>query len=184
MFGDHVQSSPKLNTRILSILWMTSLEWLWVYFMKSRSEVFTHFGVFCAEIKTQFNESEHILRSNNAKEYMSELFLFYMRQHGILHQSSCVDTTSQNRVFERKNTHLLETAWVLLFQMKVPKQFLANLVSTTCNLINSMPYSVIFPNKALFCGGTLGIWKHVLCSWCLTICYQVGSRGIEMCFLG
>jgi len=127
--------------------------------MKSRSEVFTHFTAFCAEVKTQFSASVRILRSDNAKEYMSELFWSYLRKHGILHQSSCVDTPSQNGVAERKNRHLLETARALLFQLKVPKQFWADAVATACFLINrmpstvlagNMPYSVLFPNKSLF----------------------------------
>lgn len=100
-----------------------------------------------------------ILRSDNAKKYMSEWFQSYMRQHDILHQSSYVDTPSQNGVAERKNRHLLEIVRARLFQMEVPKQFWANAVSTTCFLINHMPstlligntpYNVLFPNKTLF----------------------------------
>ncbi|KAK2966742.1 hypothetical protein RJ640_001066 [Escallonia rubra] len=131
----------------------------WIYFMKNRSEVFAHFSAFCAEIKTQFNVHVHILRSDNAKEYMSRSFQNYMNQHGILHQSSCTDTPAQNGVAERKNRHLLETARALLFQMKVPKPFLADAISTACFLINRMPstvlngdvpYNVLFPTKPLF----------------------------------
>ncbi|KAJ9678037.1 hypothetical protein PVL29_022810 [Vitis rotundifolia] len=82
-----------------------------------------------------------------------------MSHNGILHQTSCVDTPSQNGVAERKNRHLLETACALMFQMKVPKQFWADAVSTTCFLINCMPtivlkgdipYKVIHPHKSLF----------------------------------
>ena len=82
-----------------------------------------------------------------------------MLQHGILHQTSCVDTPSQNRVAERKNRHLLEIARGLLFQMHVPKHFWVDVVSTACFLINRMPSSVLnwatfyhhlFPNNALF----------------------------------
>ena len=115
----------------------------WIYFMKSHSEVFSHFCVFCAEVKTQFNASVRILRSDNAKEYMSELFQSSMRKHGILHKSSCADTPSQNGVAERKNRHLLETARALLFQMKVLKHFWADAISMTCFLINRMPSSVL-----------------------------------------
>ncbi|KAK2993459.1 hypothetical protein RJ640_005153 [Escallonia rubra] len=131
----------------------------WIYFMKNRSEVFAHFSAFCVEIKTQFNVHVHILRSDNAKEYMSGSFQNYMNQHGILHQSSCTDTPAQNGVAERKNRHLLETARALLFQMKVPKPFWADAISTACFLINRMPstvlngdvpYSVLFPTKPLF----------------------------------
>ncbi|RVW98450.1 Retrovirus-related Pol polyprotein from transposon RE1 [Vitis vinifera] len=82
-----------------------------------------------------------------------------MSHNGILHQTSCVDTPSQNGVAERKNRHLLETARALMFQMKVPKQFWADAVSTACFLINRMPtvvlkgdipYKVIHPQKSLF----------------------------------
>ena len=95
--------------------------------------MFSNFSAFCAEIQTQFSVPIQILRSDNAKEYMSETFQSYMIKHGILHQTSCVDTLSQNGVAERKNRHL-ETARALLFQMQVPKYFWADAVSTACFL--------------------------------------------------
>ena len=97
--------------------------------------------------------------SDNAKEYLSESFQSFMLQHEILHQTSCVDTPSQNRVVERKNRHLLKTARAPLFQMNVPKHFWAEVVSTTCFFINRMPsyvlnwvtpYHQLFPNNSLF----------------------------------
>ncbi|RVW19501.1 Retrovirus-related Pol polyprotein from transposon TNT 1-94 [Vitis vinifera] len=115
----------------------------WIYFMKNRSEVFSHFCAFSAEIKTQYDVSVKILRSDNGKEYVSNSFQNYMSHNGILHQTSCVDTPSQNGVAERKNRHLLETARALMFQMKVPKQFWADAVSTACFLINRMPTVVL-----------------------------------------
>ncbi|CAH9119777.1 unnamed protein product [Cuscuta epithymum] len=127
--------------------------------MKRRSELFTHFSAFCAEIKTQFNVPVRVLRGDNAQEYLSAPFKSFMLQHGIIHQTSCVDTPPQNGAAERKNRHMLDTARALLFQMNVPKQFWANAVSTSCFLINRMPSSVLegktpyqclFPNKELF----------------------------------
>ncbi|CAH9055335.1 unnamed protein product [Cuscuta epithymum] len=131
----------------------------WIYFMKRRSELFSHFCAFCAEIKTQFNVPVRVLRGDNAQEYLSASFKLYMAQHGIIHQTSCVDTPPQNGVAERKNRHLLETARALLFQMNVPKHFWADAVSTACFLINRMPstvldgktpYQCLFPNNELF----------------------------------
>ena len=99
------------------------------------------------------------LRSDNAKEYLSEPFHSFMLQHGILHQTLCVDTPSQNRVAERKNRYLLETVRALLFQMNVPKHFWADIVSVACFFINRMPslvlnwgtpYHQLFPNDLLF----------------------------------
>ena len=131
----------------------------WLYLMKDCSELFSHFRAFCVDIHTQFHVYVQNLRSDNAKEYVSKQFQSFMLQHGILHQTSCVDTPAQNGVAERKNRHLLETARALLFQMHVPKHLWANVVSTACFLINRMPllvlnwdtpYHILFPNKSLF----------------------------------
>ena len=83
--------------------------------MKSRSELFSHFSAFCYEIQTQFHVPIQTLRSDNAKEYSSEHFQSFMLQHGNLHQTSCVNTPSQNEIVERKNRYLLETVQALLF---------------------------------------------------------------------
>ena len=74
----------------------------WLYLMKNRSELFSHFRGFCAEIHTQFHVYVQNLRSDNAKEYVSEQFQSFMLQYGILHQTSCVDTLAQNGVAERE----------------------------------------------------------------------------------
>ena len=95
----------------------------WLYLMKARSELFSYFRVFCAEIHTQFHVSVQNMRSDNAKEYLSEQFESFMLQNGILHQTFCVDNPSQNGVAERKNRHLFKTDWALLFQMHVRKHF-------------------------------------------------------------
>ena len=126
--------------------------------MKSRSNLFSHFNVFCSEIQTQFHIPVQTL-SDNTKEYLSELFQSFMLQHGILHQTSCADTPSQNGVVKKKNSHLLETGRALLFKMHVPKHFWADAISIACFLINRMsssvlnwvtPYHQLFLNNSLF----------------------------------
>ena len=115
----------------------------WLYLMKNRSELFSHFPVFCAEIHTQFHVSVQHLRSDNVKEYVLKQFQSFMLQNDILHQTSYVDTPAQNGVAKRKNRHLLETGRALLFQMHVPKHFWADAVSTACFFINQIPSSVL-----------------------------------------
>ena len=46
----------------------------WLYLMINRSKLFSHFRAFCVEIKTQFYTYVQNLRSDNAKEYLSEQF--------------------------------------------------------------------------------------------------------------
>ena len=67
-----------------------------------------------------------------------------MLQNSLIHQTSCVDTPSQNGVAEKKKRHLLETVKDLLFQMHVAKHFYADVVSTAFFFfINWMPSSVL-----------------------------------------
>nr|GEX75864.1 uncharacterized mitochondrial protein AtMg00810-like [Tanacetum cinerariifolium] len=56
-------------------------------------------------------------------------------------------STAQNGVAKRKNSHVLEVACALLFQMTVPKPFWADAVSTACFLINRMPSAVLGHSK-------------------------------------
>ena len=98
--------------------------------------------------------------SDNAKEYLFGSFSCFMSSHEILHQSSCVYTPQLNRVAERKNRYLVETARILLLHHKVPQCFLGDAALVACYLINCMPsfvlhnqipHSIMFPNQPLFC---------------------------------
>ena len=57
----------------------------WLYLMKSLSKLFSHFNAFYAKIQTRFHVSTQTLRSDNAKECLSEPFQFFTLQNGILH---------------------------------------------------------------------------------------------------
>lgn len=67
----------------------------------------------------------------------------------MFHESSCVNTPSQNGVAECKNRHMLEIARALLLQRQVPKKFWVDAVSTACFLINRMP-STVLSGKTLY----------------------------------
>ena len=57
----------------------------WLYLMKSRSKLFSHFSAFSAEIRTQYHVFVQTLRSDDAKEYLLEPFQSFLLQHRILH---------------------------------------------------------------------------------------------------
>ena len=127
--------------------------------MKTQVELFSIFKKFHAEIRTQFNTSIRILRSDNAKEYFSMSFSSYMSSHGILHQSSYAYTLQHNGVAERKNNHLVETTRTLPLHHKVPQHFWGDNILAACYLINRMSSSVLhdqirhfvlLPNQPLF----------------------------------
>ena len=159
MFGGPSQFTSSLGFRYFVTFIDDYSRCTWLFLMKTRVELFSIFQKFHAEIRTQFNTSIRILRSDNAKEYFSTPFSSFMSSHGILHQSSCAYTPQQNGVAERKNRHLVETAHTLFLHHKVPQRFWEDAILATCYLINRMPssvlhdqipHSILLPTKPLF----------------------------------
>jgi len=121
--------------------------------MKNRSELFSIFQSFFNEIKNQFRVSIRILRSDNAREYLSHSFNTFMKSHGILHQTLCAYTPQQTGVAECKNIHLVDTTRTLLIHSGVPQRFWGDAILSACYLINRMPSSVLnnkVPHSILF----------------------------------
>ena len=94
-------------------------------------------------VVNQFSAKIRIIRTDNGKEYVNNDFGAYLSSHGIIHQTTCPSTPSQNGVAERKNRHLLEVARSLMFQMNVPKYLWSEAVLTAAYLINRMPSRIL-----------------------------------------
>ena len=89
----------------------------WVYLMKSKSDTRSILQSFYAMIKTQFNKSIKIFRTDNGVEFqMTDSF----KTHGIIHQHSCVATPQKNCVVERKHQYILCVVRALRIQSNVP----------------------------------------------------------------
>jgi hypothetical protein len=101
------------------------------------------FKDFYKLVTNQFNAKIQILRTDNGTEYVNNEFISFISDQGIIHQTTCPGTPSQNGVAERKNRHLLEVARSLMFQMNVPKYLWSEAVMTAAYLINRMPSRVL-----------------------------------------
>ncbi|KAG6696818.1 hypothetical protein I3842_09G168100 [Carya illinoinensis] len=115
----------------------------WVFLMKEKSETNQIFKTFNTMIQTQFQAKIKILKTDNAKEYFNSILNDYLLSHGIVHQSSCVNTPQQNGIAERKNRHLLDVARSLMFSTHVPKFFWGEAILTAAYLINRMPSRIL-----------------------------------------
>uniref|UniRef100_A0A2N9FSY0 Integrase catalytic domain-containing protein n=1 Tax=Fagus sylvatica TaxID=28930 RepID=A0A2N9FSY0_FAGSY len=131
----------------------------WVYVLKDRSQLFSVFQSFYAEISNQFNAKLLAFRTDNAREYLDSAFQQFLESRGIIHQTSCVRTPQQNGIAERKNGPILAIARALMLQMHVPKLFWADAVLTAAYLLNRMPsrilkgkspFEMFFPGKNPF----------------------------------
>ncbi|KAK1418428.1 hypothetical protein QVD17_27572 [Tagetes erecta] len=116
---------------------------VWVYLLKSKSEVFQNLENFFHMLKTQFNSTVKIFRSDNGTEFINNQVHNFLSKNGVLHQTSCSYTPQQNGVAERKHRHLLNVARSLLFQGGLPLKFWSECVLTACYLINRTPTLVL-----------------------------------------
>ena len=107
--------------------------------MKEKSETSQIFKNFHAMVRTQFQMSIQVLKTDNARDFFNSTLL----SNGIVHQSTCLDTPQQNGVAECKNRHLLEVARSLLFTSNIPKRFWGEAVLTATYLINRMPSRIL-----------------------------------------
>ena len=132
-------------------------------------------------MRSPFNVSLPVLRSEYAGRYCSKALRSYLCKHEILRQSSCVNTPSQNRVYERKNRQFLETARALSFHMHVPKQFWVDAISWLASWLitssfvflgwHSLSYSI--SNKTLVPYFVKNIWLYLFCSRCTPSSYKI-----------
>lgn len=79
----------------------------WVYLMHEKSKVEQLFKDFYKMVETQFQTKISILHVDNGTEYFNEHLGNFVKETGIQHQSTYIDTPQQNGIAERKNKHLL-----------------------------------------------------------------------------
>ena len=73
------------------------------------------------------------------REYTFNKFYEFLALDETIHQTSCIDTTEQNSVAERKHKHIIETARSPLLSASVPSVFW-DVVLTVVGLINASDY--------------------------------------------
>lgn len=89
----------------------------------------------------QFEKPVKAFCSDNGTKFMC--LTSYFHEHGIIHQTSCIDTPQQYGRVERKHHHILNVARACLFQSKLPRKFWGESILTATHLINRTPSSVL-----------------------------------------
>ncbi|KAK2999074.1 hypothetical protein RJ639_024033 [Escallonia herrerae] len=126
---------------------------VWVYLMHDKGQTGTLLRNFCNMVHTQFGKLVKIIRSDNDHEFDSQPMTQFYNDHGILHQTSMVDTPKQNGRVEMKHRHILEVARALRFQANLPIEFWGECVLTAAHLINRTPSAILkhkTPHELLF----------------------------------
>ncbi|WVZ15611.1 hypothetical protein V8G54_013177 [Vigna mungo] len=112
----------------------------WAFLMNNKGQTIDLLQAFIMKIKTQFNKTIKIIRTDNGPEFNCRATY---NSNGIEHQRSCVETPQQNSVVERKHQHILNVTRSLIFQSNIPHTYWSYALSHVVFLINRLPSPVI-----------------------------------------
>eukprot|EP00253_Pinus_taeda_P027385 PITA_27385 len=164
----------------------------WVYLLKNKSDAFQTFKNFHKWIENDAQCHIGSIRTDNGKEYTSNEFENYLRQHGIKHQTTVPYNPQQNGVAERMNRTILNMVRSMLFFKNVKIMFWVDVVLCAAYIKNRCPSNAI-RNKTpyeMWYGHVPSI-KHlrVFGSTCYALIPKVdrnklGARSRKCIFLG
>ena len=108
----------------------------YLYLTRYKSKAFEKFKEFRNEVEKQLGRSIKSLRSDRGGEYLSQAFLDYLRDNGILSQCTPPYTPQDNGVAERRNRTLLDMVRSMMGKADLPKSFWGYALDTTVYILN------------------------------------------------
>jgi transposase InsO family protein len=99
-----------------------------------------------AQVESQSNRLNRILRTDNGGEYLSGEFKIYLEDYGIKQELTVPYTPQQNGVAERLKRTLLDSTRTMLKHVNCEEVWCAEAVSTACYIKNHVTTSGI-PNN-------------------------------------
>ncbi|CAL8085814.1 unnamed protein product [Prunus armeniaca] len=111
----------------------------WLYPMRRKSEVLSHFITFVSLVRNTFSASVHTLQSDNGTEFVNHAFSSYCLSHGIQQRFSCPYTPQQNGLAERKHRHIADMIRTLLHTAQLPPAYWADAALIAIHIINLLP---------------------------------------------
>ena len=109
---------------------------VWVYFLKTKDQVFEHFKKFHAMAEREKGKPLMRLHANSGGEYTSDEFKSYYSKKGIRHEKTVPSTQQQNGVAKRMKRIIVEKVQCMLRMTNLSTSFWCEAVQTTCYLIN------------------------------------------------
>lgn len=113
------------------------------YLLKNKSEVSSHFVNFKTLVENQTGLRIKVLRTDQGTEYCNKTLSDYLKKAGIIHQTTCPYSPSQNGVSERANRTIFEKARAMLQDSQLPDRYWGEAVMTAIYLKNRSPTSAL-----------------------------------------
>jgi histone deacetylase 1/2 len=144
IFSDVWGPSPMLSSdgfRYFVIFMDAHTRFIWFYPLAAKSDVFTVFHRFQAQVERQFSLKIKSVQTDWGGEYQK--LNTYIKTIGIHHRVICPHTHEQNGMVERRHRHIVETGLTLLGQCKAPLKYWSSAFESSVYLINRMPTPVL-----------------------------------------
>ena len=91
--------------------------------LKERDEVCGVSELLFNEIKNQFYDFIHVLRTDNALEYVKNDVSSFCSKNGIIHQTSYSHAPRQNDIVESKHRYILDVVRTIIIHIACSKIF-------------------------------------------------------------
>ena len=134
------------NKSYMMTIWDDATQYHWSFALERKSEAYQTFVDWSKRVETATGKSVKTLRTDNGGEYKSKVFQTYLRQHGILHQTTIPDTPEQNGKAERGNRTIEEKITCLLHDsdnLVNRGSYWAEAMNCATYLINRTPTSTL-----------------------------------------
>ena len=105
---------------------------------KSAAEMLEKFKEFKAEVENQLDRKIKRLRTDGGREY-KKTFGKYLKEHGIVHETTVPYSPDQNGVSERANRTIMDRARAILAQTGLPKILWMEIAAAIVYLKNRSP---------------------------------------------
>ncbi|RVW68068.1 Retrovirus-related Pol polyprotein from transposon TNT 1-94 [Vitis vinifera] len=132
-----------------------------LYLMKHKSESFEMFKRFRSEVEKQTGNSIKVLRSDRGGEYLSENFIDYLRENGILSQWTPPGTPQHNGVSERRNRTLLDMVRSMMGFTDLPVNLWGYALEAAAYLLNKIPTKTVSTTPYEIWKGRKPNLKHI-----------------------
>jgi hypothetical protein len=115
----------------------------WIYFLKSKGEVFSKFKEFKALVENLSERKINILRPDNGGEFTYDDFKTFCREVGIKRELSTPYNPQQNGVAERKNHMIMEAIKAMIHDQYLPMNLWEEATKTVVYVQNKSPHCAL-----------------------------------------